>query len=372
MEKSTQKARSSPRIDNQSENKNKTQPKFQEERFTFTTEKINNEESGISSITTNNYCQMALKNPETFMVLSDESGIHLIKNNIEVHSQTHPVEFGRALRGPVYITHLDRFLFLNSTKIYLKEINERPFYLWMDLSPHCKYVTFLGYSPMNERLIALVSSKNSNKLLSINLDTKTVEIDLKQKLVQAPKNLIIFGENENHLLVLNESGVLSWICLNYEMRKVLSSHFYKIGKMKNLREEARSMVVCDKNRFILVDLYKNLSYSSRMVLLEINRGKLTEKAVYDCFAENNNYKIALSCCGYFGGHILWIGLEFFSQTNNAQIFDFDLETGELKELRDKRIGHEEYCPTEMYRHGNQFFYTGLNGKVMKLVLTFSP
>ena len=102
-----------------------------------------------------------------------------------------------------------------------------------------------------------------------------------------------------------------------------------------------------------------------MVLYRLTGNKISVVAVLDCSAEDVEEKYALSCLGRFGTKILWVGLSA-GENGVAHIYDFDVETKEIRELEEKRVEHGEYRPLNVYRVGNQFYYSGEKGKINKL------
>ena len=94
--------------------------------------------------------------------------------------------------------------------------------------------------------------------------------------------------------------------------------------------------------------------------------KLIEKSVLDVYNQEINFKSALEFYGYFGNHLLWTGPTFdYQKKTFVQVFDYDTESGELKELVEKRVKHEESNPHKMQRVGDEFYYTGNYGTLMR-------
>ena len=78
--------------------------------------------------------------------------------------------------------------------------------------------------------------------------------------------------------------------------------------------------------------------------------------------------MSLRCLGYFGKNILWIGLSD-NTIGGLQVCDDDTEKQELKELKDKRVDHQEVEPQELHPLGNKFYYTGRDGRLMSVNLS---
>ena len=69
-----------------------------------------------------------------------------------------------------------------------------------------------------------------------------------------------------------------------------------------------------------------------------------------------------------GDHILLVGLS--SSFGFVHLYDYNTGTGEFKELVEKRVYHDEKNPRKIQRVGDESYYTGRMGTVMKLSLSF--
>ena len=76
---------------------------------------------------------------------------------------------------------------------------------------------------------------------------------------------------------------------------------------------------------------------------------------------------ALESLGYVDKHILWVGLSR-KRNGPAHIYDYDMETHDLRELEEKRKDHGENYPCKLHPLGDSFCYTGDHGKLMSLNL----
>ena len=77
--------------------------------------------------------------------------------------------------------------------------------------------------------------------------------------------------------------------------------------------------------------------------------------------------MALESLGNVGRFIIWVGLSGL-ENGVAQLYVYDTETGEFKELEGKRVSHRELYPAKIHLLGTRFYFTGWNGKVMRLKL----
>ena len=96
----------------------------------------------------------------------------------------------------------------------------------------------------------------------------------------------------------------------------------------------------------------------RVVTVYENRGK----APTNCIR-------ALDCFRCFGRKILWVGLDFL-EGGYTKIYAFDKITEELEELSSKRVEHLEKFTYRLHRFGDQFFYIGYIGRIMRLSMEY--
>ena len=316
-------------------------------------------ESGIIG---GNSTYLALKHSTTYMILTDEIGLKVIKNTKEVYSEKLPLAGGTA-DSALYISHLDCFLISQDAILYRKDINSKAPYIYMDLSDFDCDRARLKYSPKNRRLIGVM---DSDMLTAINMDEKRVELQV-EKSSNEVSCFEVFGENDHKLVTITEDACIQLHVFNFWMKKILSIFEQKINLIKERDEWGVSLAVCDRNEYILVEIQANIRYCSRMILFKVKGNILIKEAILDPYLEENRRKDALECCGYYGGKLLWIGLEYIG-FERAQLFEYNTETHDLKELVEARVEHREIWPLEIHRFGKKFYYTGVEGKVMNIIL----
>ena len=73
---------------------------------------------------------------------------------------------------------------------------------------------------------------------------------------------------------------------------------------------------------------------------------------------------------YFGNRLLFFAF-FMSGEENLCFFEFGTESCELKRVK-SGLNHRERSAFKVDRLGDEFYYTGCEGKVLKLSLEFNP
>ena len=106
-----------------------------------------------------------------------------------------------------------------------------------------------------------------------------------------------------------------------------------------------------------------------MIVLRMDGETLTKTACIDQVTLGMGQKWVLDCIGYIRGHIIWVGLENVSRDGVIQVYDYDTQTNNFRELQDKRVSHEAVYSIKFNRLHQELFSTGRKGRLMSLSLT---
>ena len=309
------------------------------------------------------FTYLAMKDEQTIMMITNSKGLRVIKSGIEVYSNHLPED--QFINGATYIQHLDCFCFIQGMKLYKKGLDKNPPFVHMTLKKPIFFAFYLKYSAINRRLFI---STNYKYLSVINIDKKVAEmVFLRPKERIHIQKYQVFGEKGNKIATAASEGFVQLHVLNFGMKKVLAVNCVKIHVCDERLESVHSLAVCENHKFILVELRLSHHFCARILVLEVSGNSMTQKALIDQYDQKIRFSISLACCGYYRDHILWVGLEN-QQSTRVLLYDYDLETGELRELREKRMSQGEDEPCETQKIGSCFYYTGKGGKLMKLSL----
>ena len=304
---------------------------------------------------------LALKDEGTYLITVDAGGLNFIKNHQLAFSGELPG--GNEVEGLIYVEHLDSFVFLQSSRLYQKKMDENPPYLFMDLKSFDDELCPLDYSRINRRLFTL---SDSDKITVINIVEKRVEFKFDEFSIF---EFQVFGERENKILSISRGGCLSLLTFNFELKKLIHFSQSKIELIGERFEEILSFAVSGRNDHVLVELAASgmLPKCSRMMIFEIMNNRLILRATLDPFEEGLKGKFALSCFGHFGNSILWVGLE---AEEYVQVYEYNLDTKVLRELDEKRVNHQARLPLVMKKVDNCYFYASSGGLVKRLTVSF--
>ena len=303
---------------------------------------------------------LGMKDTTSFLIATDMQGLILIENGALLYSGDLPGN-RRVLKGIIYIPPLKCYFLAVDKKLYRKGIDGKAPYL--SISIYCGWKTgaCFRYSNLNQRLIINKGQKNISIL---NLKTKKKETEMKMINVgDLIKDFRLFGKKENKVLSITGSGHQTLYCLFYGKRRgVINS--YEIELQYTREEECSSIAVCNKTEQVLVEI-KGGFLSSRMLIFKVSGDDLVKITSVDLLREVIKYKYSLECIGRVGNHTLWVGL---SRNLNGfvQLYDFNAETGELKEMEDKRVCHREFLVDQLIPLNGKFYYIGRYGRFMSL------
>ena len=183
------------------------------------------------------------------------------------------------------------------------------------------------------------------------------------------------GKDQRKIVLATVDGCLIIIDFDYRLETgdILTQHWLDLSE--DYFQELFSLAVCPKGEYICVEIneqendYRERLVTYGLILLIIVKNNFIRVAFIDEIEGFLRPKMALECHGYQMNHILWIGLSS-DKFGTAQIYDYDMDKKEFKELKEKRVTHHELNPIRLSRGvgscGSSWFYTGELGKVMKL------
>ena len=309
------------------------------------------------------WTRLAMKNHNSYMIGTNNNGFKLIENSILLYSEKFPGE-KMDLSDLIYVRHSDCYLMSYDSQIYRKDININQFYPIMEARPQVELRSCLRYSEIHQRVIVAL---NLSKISAINLKTSSIEIQGKKISGGKIQDFQLFGERHNLVISLTQDGDVTAHELDFKSKKETNLSQLKLDLFKSRNEIGTSLAVCDNNQLIFAEIsQRELPLrSSRMMVLECKDKNLRLKVSIDRFRFQLGKNLALKFFGYVGSHALVIGLSR-KHGGVVQVFGYNAGTEELRELEEKRLVHEELEPAKIVRLGDQFYYSGCEGKVMKL------
>ena len=284
-----------------------------------------------------------------------EDGAQLYLENLSTND--------RLLCDTIYIPPLNCYFLSLNEKLYRKDIDDKPPYLYLDVLCGWNEGCYFRYSKLPSRIII---NKDTMNISVLNPRTKKIELKINKAVGGKISDFRFLGANDNRVVALTWDCHLLLYRLAEGKRRGIIDH-YSLEIIKERLERAVCIAVNKDYILLGTKAYNNGIVCSRLLLFKLSEDTLIKKSYIDYYNEKIGYAVALECCGYAGSHILWVSLSD-KQNGRAQLYDFDTEKGELVEVKNKRVFHQEEYPCKLIPLNGKFDYGGFFGTLMTLTV----
>ena len=337
-----------------------TEKRIQEMKIQTKIIKSHQEEGMIGA----SWTLLAIKNHNSYMIGSKGKGAKLVENNTEIYSGKLPVE-DKWLQDIIYVTHLNSYLIYHNDRLYKKDIDNKPIYLFLELKCGLRVGACLKYSKLNKRVII---AKDYYNVSALHVESKKVQVEIIKTIGDRIRDMKLFGDNEDRVVTVTKDGYVILYKFNFRRKTGWLVNNLNLHLVEETEEEGVSIAVCSRNRHVLVELMKKtVNICSRIIALELKNENLVLKTVLDRLTEKIPVSLALENYAYIGNHALLISL-CKKKDGFVQVYDYNTESGELRELEWKREVHQELDMVKIVKLGNEFYYSGFYGNVAKLTI----
>ena len=348
------------------------------ENLAFSVERVNQIPTTKTSLNSSkkqqnpdSWTHVAFKDRDSYLIGSSANQLTLFENKEQIYSGELPglstlFSFSIALSDMIYYKPMKCYLIDYDSKLYRKDVNKEPAYIYMYLDCGARVGSSFLYSDLHERLIVNKESKN---IAVVNPRKKVVEIDIRKSVGEKIWDFKLLGERDERVVALTNDGYILLYNLNIGKREGKRGGKFKLNLLKERFEMPVAVTVCSKHEFICIEVARaKYPYTcSRMMVLRIEGEEIFMKAILDQHGLEVGEKYALACFGYFGTkRILFLGLSLGRDGGYLQVFDYDKEASELKELEGKSLKHLESNPVKVHKVEGSFYYIGGEGSLMKL------
>ena len=311
------------------------------------------------------YTYLALKNPSSYAIVSSWRGLKIVENGVLRYSAIFPQNEGQVTEIS-YISHLDCYLLNYDRKLYRKDIDENPPYLYIQREgePVLAWSSF-GYSNLHKRLLMVTESRKT--LSVVDLDRRRVEMEVSRSQVDKIQDFKLFGFDQNQVVLLTTFGSIFLFTLKFDLKKVCAEKACKVKLLGDRAETFDSLAVSDNNKHVLAQIFSRGFKISRMMLFGVKGRALVPLTSFDLFDQRIDRQLLFQV-GCHGNHSLWLGLSRAS--NETLVYDFDIESRKLRELREKRLYHLEFNLVKCQKLEDGLYYTGDRGSLKKIAVGF--
>ena len=325
----------------------------------------------------------AFKDEASYLIIRPQTGwMLLIEKGEVILSEI------SSLIGPTFLTFPDIIYSSRSNcyflvekwsrKIYRKDIDKKPFYLYLSIDEKYSKLKKLIFSKKNQRLMI---STDKNKILFINLNRKKIESTLTHE--GYIRDLCLLPEEETHLLILDtEFRLFTYrVFPSNGSQTILSQHskiedFYFWDLVGRWTLSVKLVPAHYKDRaLVLILTLKRHQFTNATYLyvktVEIQNGQIlnvvTPGAWIDAWEVGG-----LQCCGFVDDHLIyhtWNTDAEFARASSplfVNVLGYDLGNNRIKNLEDMVVHCAQIYPSELEKVGENYFFMGNTDKVFEL------
>ena len=307
---------------------------------------------------------IAFKNLTSYAIGTDRSGLKVIKEGAEIYSKR--FLSSARLDGIIYINSLNCYLLYLRSRIYRKDIDNKPPYLYMKLYLGSRSSNSIKYSKIHNRLI--LAKYLNNNLALINLERKRIELEIRRVDGSTIQDLKIVGPKESQIATIARNGRIELFSLTFNLKRVVRSYRHQVKLLSSEFECGQTVAVCEKNKFLLAG-FSNSAFDTvtRIIAFGIGNRSLTQLHSLDKQALGLHTQLVLESWKTVGSHIVWVALCRFNKYVN--IYDLDTKTGKLKELLHERIRHQKFLARGLHRFGDSLYCASDLGRIMRVKIS---
>ena len=308
---------------------------------------------------------IAMKNHNSYLIASDRAGLILLEDGAKLCSDVLPRTY-KYLSHTIYYPPEDCYFLTSRTNIYKKDIDGKAPYLFIDAKVGYGHAAFLRNSILSKRLMFCMGGRH---ICVINPIFKRIEVQMKSDLGNDfISDFRVFGKKEDRVVSVTWKGHIFLYAFGSTAGRGIVGHHQEELIEEDRKEAIQSVAVCEKNEYLFVETGHRISqHCSRMIILRVNQNTLVKTATIDQFDQQIGFKFALEPLGRFGSHLLWVGLTLF-KSGLIQVFDYNTETEEFRELEEKRVNHRAKRPYKLHLLDEKFYYIDWNAKLRSLTV----
>ena len=311
-------------------------------------------------VTGGDYTLVAVKNHTSFLIGTLGKSIKLIERCTTQYSS----KTKERLRGVVYVEHLDCYFLSFGSKLYRKNIDTKPPFVYMNIYCGQRLGACFQYSKLNNRLIV---NKDKKIITAIDLQAKKQEISIRKARDGDIFVFRLFGENEDRVIAVTTNAYIYLYKLDFAKKKGAITSELTFPLLAQRDERIKSISVCSKNQYVFFEVgqSKMPSMCSRTFVTKLNGDNLNIVSKLDQLSQKVGDKLALECYGYIGSHIIWIGLTK-DEESKCKVYNFDTETRAFYEMMSKKRSCIDSFPIKLQRVGEYLYYVGHTGMIKRL------
>lgn len=229
------------------------------------------------------------------------------------------------------------YIYEANSGIWRKRVDKEDPELWLEI---------VGNYNCNGRTLrralkgdALAISKKCKKIIIISTKNSEEErqlLEIKNDYGEDVVDHRVFGDLEDHLVLLTEDGWIVAFRFDLKTRTVHTKDRLQIGLNSEREEQGLTLSVCPDSRFFAVHLCGVNCRGSRLLLFEFKDDLFTKRAEVDIGKENLKRFWAMDFYRYFGDHLFLTAISCDEKQPTVLTYSFNRKTGGFREFRDMR------------------------------------
>ena len=310
--------------------------------------------------------RFALKNHNSYFIGSQGNGYKLFENGQKVDEGAFSAG-ANDLVNAVYVKDCDCYFMILSGKLYRKRIDALSPEIWIDnqgfgVGLWWNHHTALYYS---EKLKRIVTVKGDKTIAFIDPNKKEIEFQLLFGFADHLMDVKFFGENDEKILFVAQNGYVGIFKYNLNQRKgqiISKIHYPGSGEQRG-----SAIDIDSRNKVALISTLhcrQSPCKLSTIKAFEIWNDQLTQTASLDV-DDGSHWIKGLRFVKNDKNLSIFVGVDT-ADRGNVHTYRYNSLTKVLTQERQKRVSTQEETPMKLVRLDEWFYYTGQDGKLMRV------
>ena len=307
---------------------------------------------------------IAIKNHNSHLIGTEGKGILIVENGKKVYEGAFASGSNDILNA-VYVGDCDCYFLILKGKLYRKEINGLSLELWINggfgFTAWGQHST-LAYSEKHRRILTM---KQPKTLVIIDPKTKEIEFEMVPNFGDHIMNAKFFGENDEYIMFVTLNRYVG--ILKYDSNQKKGQILTKAHYSGHSGEYGTSLDIDSSNKIILASSYIcGASYCrmTQITAFEFWNERLTKTASLNVLDETYWMK-GFRYVKNHKNQAIFVGVDS-GVGGTTHTYRYDSYKRVIHEDIQKEVPTQEHAIWALKKHKNWFYYTGSDGKLMRL------
>ena len=242
----------------------------------------------------------------------------------------------------------DNFYYIHeySTGIWRKSIDTSDPTLWCQIKLTNTVGKQLRLGNHGRSIIANREKKSIAIIEILRFGLKGEEFDIVKNFGGEIADHQPLGPEEDQVAVLTYDGWIIVYAFDLRARSYKLLDRFKIELKSNRKEKALTLTICSRSKYFLVHVKNGNSNSSRMFILELNDGYLSQRSCLDIEKEKFDRINAIKFYDFYSNHLFLCAMTC-GPNSKILTYDFNTKSGSFAERKDLRKETDCVQPIKM-------------------------